>query len=419
MLATIRQRNFALLWFAGLISLAGDWMLLIALPIYIYQLTGSAVAVSIMFIAKRAPSVLFGSLAGVFVDRWDRRRTMLVANLLLALALLPLLAVRSAEQVWIVYLVALLESTFIQFFSPAENALLPQLVGEEYIVPANALNSLNNNIARLIGPALGGLAAVTLGLGGVALLDAASFLIAALLVWLIRGNYRATPAADAPATPLGAWRTLGREWLAGLRVIAGSRPVAMLFALVAITSLGEGVFGVMFVLFVNTVLGGGAQEIGSFMSAQAVGGLLGALLVGRLGGGRPALLIGIAGVLFGLIDLAIFNYPSFFPGFLPIVLLFVLVGIPGVALFTGMNALLQLAVADEYRGRVFGTYGTTGALLAIVGTVLAGALGDRVPVVTVLNIQGLAYVLAGLAVLVLLGGRAIAGHEAAPAQAAS
>lgn len=418
MIVTLRQRNFALLWFAGLISLAGDWMLLIALPIYIYQLTGSAVAVSIMFIAMRAPSVLFGSLAGVFVDRWDRRKTMLVANLLLALGLLPLLAVRSAEQVWIVYVVALLESTFIQFFSPAENALLPQLVGEEYIVTANALNALNNNIARLLGPALGGLAAVTLGLGGVALLDAASFLIAALLVWLISGNYRATPAADAPATALGAWRALGHEWLAGLRVIAGSRPVAVLFALVAITSLGEGVFGVMFVLFVNTVLGGGAQEIGWLMSAQAVGGLLGALLVGRLGGGRPALMIGVAGVLFGLIDLAIFNYPAFFPGFLPIVMLFVLVGMPGVAMFTGMNALLQLAVADEYRGRVFGTYGTTGALLAIVGTVLAGALGDRVPVVTVLNIQGLAYVLAGLAVLALLGGRAIARHEAAPAQAA-
>src|SRR5919198_1112108 len=85
MIATLRQRNFALLWFAGLISLAGDWMLIVALPIYVYQLTGSTLATSTMFIAGRLPTLLFGSVAGVFVDRWDRKRTMVVANLLLAL----------------------------------------------------------------------------------------------------------------------------------------------------------------------------------------------------------------------------------------------------------------------------------------------------------------------------------------------
>src|SRR6266545_4477860 len=181
MLATLRQRNFGLLWSAGLISLAGDWMLLIALPIYVYQLTGSALATSTIFIAKRLPNLLLGSVAGVFVDRWDRKRTMVVANLLLAFALLPLLVVRSAGQLWIVYIVALIESTIVQFFSPAENALLPRLVGEEHVVAANSLNALNDNLARLIGPALGGLVAVWLGLAGVALIDAASFFIAGAL----------------------------------------------------------------------------------------------------------------------------------------------------------------------------------------------------------------------------------------------
>src|SRR5690349_13694535 len=80
MLATLRQRNFALLWFGGLISLAGDYMLYIALPLYIYNLTGSVLATSAMLIARLAPAIVFGSLAGVFVDRWDRRRTMIVAN---------------------------------------------------------------------------------------------------------------------------------------------------------------------------------------------------------------------------------------------------------------------------------------------------------------------------------------------------
>ena len=90
MLAILRQRNFALLWLGSLISFVGDWVLFIALPVYIYDLTGSALATGGMFIAQTAPRLLFGSIAGVFVDRWDRRRTMIVANLLSAAVLLLL-----------------------------------------------------------------------------------------------------------------------------------------------------------------------------------------------------------------------------------------------------------------------------------------------------------------------------------------
>src|SRR5215470_5438421 len=119
MLATLRQRNFGLLWFGGLISLAGDWMLNVALPIYVYTLTGSALATGGMLIARIIPNLLLGSVAGVFVDRWDRRHTMIVANLLMALALLPLLLVRSADWLWLVYLVAFVQATIAQFFRPA------------------------------------------------------------------------------------------------------------------------------------------------------------------------------------------------------------------------------------------------------------------------------------------------------------
>jgi MFS family permease len=405
MLATLRQRNFGLLWVAGLISLAGDWMLRIALPIYVYQLTGSALATSSMLIAGMLPDLLFGSIAGVFVDRWDRKRTMVVSNLLLALGLLPLLAVRSVDQLWLIYLVAFYESTVAQFFGPAENALLPRLVGEEHLIAANSLNSLNNNLARLIGPALGGLAAGLVGLAGVALLDAATFLIAAALIALIAGDYRAASVGDTAVHFGGAWASVARDWLAGLHIIRRDRTVLILFALIAITSLGEGVMGVLFVVFVNRVLGGGAQEIGWLMSAQAVGGLAGGVLVGWIGGRlAPTRLLGGGALMFGLIDLAIFNYPAFFPGFTIAVILFVAVGVPGVIMSTGLNTLLQSAVADEFRGRVFGTYGMTSALLALTGTTLAGLLGERLGVVNMLNIQGGVYVIAGLLIPALLYG---------------
>src|SRR5688572_23560200 len=103
MLATLRQRNFFLLWIAGLISMIGNWMLFIALPVIVYQMTDSALAVGGMMLATKIPAILISSIAGVFVDRWERRRTIIVVNLLFALSILPLLAVRSAEWLWLVY----------------------------------------------------------------------------------------------------------------------------------------------------------------------------------------------------------------------------------------------------------------------------------------------------------------------------
>lgn len=125
MIAVLRQRNFSLLWFAGLISMIGDWMLRIALPVYIFELTNSTLATGLMFMVSTLPRLLFGSIAGVFVDRWDRRRTMIAANFLMALGLLPLLLVNSLDSLWIIYVVAFVQALISQFFGPAENALLP------------------------------------------------------------------------------------------------------------------------------------------------------------------------------------------------------------------------------------------------------------------------------------------------------
>src|SRR5205814_5063845 len=112
-------------------------------------------------------------------------RTMVITNGLLALGLLPLLLVRSAEWVWIVYLVGFVESCVDQFFNPAESAMLPQLVGEEHLTAANALNALNRNLARLFGPAIGGFVAVGVGLPGGVVLDAPTFGIWERLIALV------------------------------------------------------------------------------------------------------------------------------------------------------------------------------------------------------------------------------------------
>src|SRR5205823_589895 len=154
----LHQRNFRLLFIGGLISGLGDFFLFIALPFYVYTLTGSALATGGTFIAESLPSILFGSVAGVFVDRWDRRRTMIVADALRAILLLGLLAFRSRETVWIVFAVSLVQATIGQFFQPSKDALIPRLVDEKDLLAANSLSSMGGQLTMLIGPALGGAA---------------------------------------------------------------------------------------------------------------------------------------------------------------------------------------------------------------------------------------------------------------------
>jgi MFS family permease len=124
MLTTFRQRDFALLWFGGLVSRMGDWALLY----YVYEQTGSTFASGVFTVAWMLPGLLFGPVAGVFADRWSRKWIMVFANLAQVFVVLPLLAARSGNLMWLVYAVMFVMASVWQFIPPAETALLPRLV---------------------------------------------------------------------------------------------------------------------------------------------------------------------------------------------------------------------------------------------------------------------------------------------------
>jgi MFS family permease len=139
------------------------------------------------------------------------------------------------------------------------------------------------------------------------------------------------------------------------------------------------------------------------MSAQAVGGLLGALVIGSFARRfTPERLFGCGLLAFGILDLLLFNYPLVLSGIALGLVLIVLVGIPSVAASSGGQTLLQREVPDRYRGRVFAALGTTSAALMLVATLAAGVVGETVGPIAMLNIQGAAYVVSGVVVLVLL-----------------
>ena len=198
MLAVLRRRNFALLWLGQLVSQIGDMVLMVALPFYVYQLTGSLLQTGLMYIVETLPRILFGSLAGMFVDRWDRRWTMIVSDFGRAAALLLLLA-HSPSSLWLLYAVACIQSIISLFFVPASSATTPTLVPEHQLVAANSLQSLNESVMRLVGPPLGGALLALAGIAGVVLVDSASFLFSAAMLLLIVAPKPARPIADSPS----------------------------------------------------------------------------------------------------------------------------------------------------------------------------------------------------------------------------
>jgi len=389
-----RNKNFALLWSGGLLSLLGDWMLLTALPLVVYQLTQSTAALGATVIASALPRLVVSSVAGVFVDRWDRRRTMLVCDILLGLGLLPLLAVDSSDRLWLLALVVAFESTVAQFYRPAEAALLPCVVPEDQLVSANALNGVSMNVARLAGPGIGALLVAVGGLPVVALVDVASFALATLTVALVRLSQ----------SPTASTEPIWRQWQQGLAMIRRQRIPRLLFAFFAITSIGEGLLTTLYVPFVTNILAGTAFTYGALLSAQAVGGLIGSAVVGKFAPRlSPGTLMGGSAVLFGVLDLCIFYSPMLSASVLVPLVLMVAVGVPGAAGMAGAMTLAQTSVGDRLRGRLFGAIFAISALSMVLGTTIAGTLGESVGILPLLTVQGAGYVAAG--VLVLTGHR--------------
>ena len=398
------NRNFALLWWAGLFSTMGNWALQIALPVYVFETTGSTLATGLTFAVGTVPRILLGSVAGIFVDRLDRRRTLVVTNLLLFAGLLPLLLVPT-HGVWLVYVVAFTQACLSCFVDPAENALLPTLTRGENLAAANALNALNNNLGRLSGPALGGLLMGALGLQAVVVFDAATFLAASFLIaWLVvPGSAQAARAKKEMPELVVGLGSVWREWLEGLRVVKRERVVSVLFLYIAVTSVGEGVMSALFIPFVADVLHGNALEVGWLMSAQAVGGIVGGVAISAVATRfAPAHLLGWGSVGVGVIDAFIFNYPTFLSGITLGLVLFALAGLPVSALQAGLMTLFQTNVEDRFLGRVFGAYGTTATLFNLMGIGAGGFLGDRLGIVPVINTQAVVYTVGGFLVLRLL-----------------
>lgn len=406
MLAVLRQRNFGLLWAGQNISMIGDWVLFVALPFYIFALTGSTLATGIMFIVQTLPRLFFGSVAGVFVDRWNRKHTMVIVNLIQALILVPLFLVRSRDLIWIIYLCAFADSLVSQFFNPAQTAIIPVLVEEKDLLPANSLNSMSQELTRLVGPSLGGLLFGLLGIGSVVTLDLISFLFSAALLSLIVVSARSIPAQQEqqPVSSAGNLLTnsvakVWQEWRAGMRLVRKEQLVSAIFIIIGIAMIGEGIIEVLIAPYVERVLHSTPQVLGWLMSAQAVGGILGSLVMPHLSKKfSPGRLMGICGLAFSIVIVVIAKVPV-----VAVILPLIAIGGAGaVGFFIPMITLLQTTVANEYQGRIFGAFSAIQAIAMLTGMGMASGLADRIGIVPMMLFDAAFNILAALLTFALI-----------------
>ncbi len=384
----LRNRDLARLLFGEFVSGIGDWLYLVAILIVIYAETRSPVLLGVMGAARILPYVILSVPAGFVVDHYDRRMVLLVTDiargvLMLALAGLVLIG----APVISVVAISILAACFSTFFGPALAALLPSLVDESELGPANSAWATLDNLAFIIGPAL---AAVLITAGGLALaflLNAISFAVVAVILFRLP---RAAPAAasDEPdageRSPVSSWRDL-------------VGPLAGPFLLDSVTSVVGGGLGVLTVVIAIDVLGAGEAGTGYLNAATGVGGVLAGFAAGSLVARRlsvPLLVGGLAGGI-GLVWLGFSN--SLVPAMFAIG-----VGVAGALLLDVVNTtLIQRIVPDALRGRALGVVQMTSALFYAGGSLAYPLIASTLGVTPLLIGSGVAIVISAMGALLL------------------
>ena len=286
LLAPLRVRDFRLLWTGMTLSLLGDGVLLVALAWQAYQLTDRPAAMAAVGVALTLPQVILVLVAGVVSDRLDRRLLMLAADVVraAALGLLGVLAINGQLQLWHLVAIIAVYGTAAAFFLPAFDALVPEVVGAELLVEANALDQFVRPAALwLLGPALGGILVAAHGAGPAFLLDAATFVVSAgcLAMMRLRGAKRGD--ASVPEEPVTVRGTI-RELHEGLQYVAGAPWLWATFIAATFTYLlFLGPTEVLLPYLVKHDLGGDASDLGLILAAGGVSALVTAFVVGQIG----------------------------------------------------------------------------------------------------------------------------------------
>jgi MFS family permease len=384
----LRHRNYRLFFSGQGLSLIGTWMQRLAVSWLIYRLTGSPFMLGLIGFIGQLPLFVVAPFAGVFVDRWDRFRLLLLTQILslIQATILTILTLTGHVAVWHLFVLAACLGVINAFDMPVRQSFVIDLVGQrrEDLANAIALNSVMVNGARLVGPVCAGLAVAALGEGVCFLLNALSFLaivVALLLMRLEPGKRKATKGRPLEGL------------VEGYRYAFGFPPIRYTLIVLALVSLMGMPYQVLMPVFAGSVLHSGASALGFLMSAAGIGALISAaVLATRKSAAGIEIMIVLGTILFGL-GLVGFSFSRYMVLSMAAM---VFVGYGMMTALTSCNTMLQTAVDEDKRGRIMSLYAMAFQGMVPFGNLMAGSLASRIGAPNTETVAGLCCVAAAV-----------------------
>ena len=393
----LRNRDFRLLWLGQSISNFGDSMTNLALLLLVNHLTGSTAALATMAIVLALPTLTFGLLAGVYVDRWDRKRVMIISDLIRGILVLGFMLVDAPEKVWLLYVIGFVQASIGTFFNPARSALIPNLVAREGLLAANSLTQMTQIIFGLLGTAAAGAVIGLLDMyWPVFVIDALTFFAALTLVSFIHYKSQIAPKQGAVSP-----KAIASELVGGLRITFGNRILAGTILAAAVTMLGLGAVNVLLVpLIVNDLQIPETWFAGvefAQTSAMILSGALVAILAAKF---KPTQILTVSFIGVGLV----IGLMSGVSAAWHLILILFAAGWFITPLQASAQTIAQTAVPDEVRGRTGAANNAFITTANLISMAAAGLLADAIGVRTVFIVSGVVVASAGLIAALMFRG---------------
>ncbi len=392
MFAVFRKRDFTLLWLAQLVSTAGSSLTSLAAGIYVWRATESTLAVGLTLMVTAVPSLIVGLLAGVYVDRHDRKKIMIVTNLIQAVAVGLIAVVIGIDAIALpgLYLLLLTDAGIKQFFDPAHDSLIPEVASDEELAAANSFLSIASFGSTAVGFAGAGLLAGSVGLQWAFILDSASFLFSAGCIAFMGRYPMPKPDEDASIAVIAS------NLKAGMVTLIGTPIIRSIFIVAAVMFFAFGLWNVLLLPFSLKILGATEFQYGLQEGLTSIGFVVGSFFMARFSKllPEPAWMVlamtamGVSGVLYGLstqVGVAI--------------LIVTISGFFNAPSAIARSVLLQRNTPREMRGRVFSAFYVLRDVVFLFGMAAAG-LADIIDIRILVIVSG--FLLFGAAGLTLV-----------------
>ena len=373
----LHNRDYRLLWIGQLGHSASMWVETVARSWLIWQLTGSATLLAVVNLLRAVPMLLFGLIAGVAADRFDKRRIIIICKTftLANYVILGILITTGVVEVWQVLLSAFLMGCSMSFEQPTRTALVPSLVGKDELTNAVALNSAAMNITRVVGPGVAGLLIAPLGIGGVYFTSAGVYVVTLICTIMLR-----VPPVIARVGRTSVWADMGETF----QYISKEKTVLALLVLALVPMVFGMPYMTLMPIFADRVLHVGESGYGWMLSASGAGAILVILLIATMRKIPRKGWFALVGTLGFGASLVAFSQSTWFP--LSLVFM-VLVGFASTVPRVLINTSLLEIAPPEMHGRVMSLYMLDRGLVPL-GTIIVGPLADVIGAPLTLLIMG-------------------------------